>query len=372
MHISFCQYQESMTEEVVRFNKRLQAGGLTSRFPETPIPAWLPAQPGSRLFQQYFLAADEANVVRGGYILKQQDFWIAGKVVAIADLRLPISEGAVSRSYAPVGSALLLDAQRKQPLLFGLGIGGYEEPLTRLLAAAGWSIFTVPFFFRVAGACRFLRNLAHLRTTPLRRSLLDFLAVTGLGPAAIRAAQAWRGRRTRPDRAIQLVVVNEFGPWADDVWEAGKHRYGMTAVRDAATLRLLYPAADPRFLRLKMLRQSRPVGWAVVLNTQLSAHKQFGNLRLGSVVDCFSDPDDAPAVVGCATGFLEQRKPDLIVSNQSHAAWCRAFDGSGFLRGPSNFLFAASRELTQVLRAGGVASGDIHVNRGDGDGPVNL
>jgi len=45
-----------------------------------------------------------------------------------------------------------------------------------------------------------------------------------------------------------------------------------------------------------------------------------------------------------------------------------ALRADGFFAGPSNFLFAASKGLTAL----GVPSADLHMNRGDGDGPVNL
>ena len=62
----------------------------------------------------------------------------------------------------------------------------------------------------------------------------------------------------------------------------------------------------------------------------------------------------------------------MIVSNQSHAAWSSALRRSGLFSGPSNFIFASSPKLTALLRARGVGPGDIHMNRGDGDGPIHL
>jgi hypothetical protein len=99
-------------------------------------------------------------------------------------------------------------------------------------------------------------------------------------------------------------------------------------------------------------------------------HKQFGNLRLGSIVDCLAPPAAAGAVIRAATSLLEQRGVDLIVSNQIHAAWGRALLGTGFRAGPSNYLFALSPAFAKA--ASGASPGDFHVNRGDGDGPIHL
>ena len=204
-----------MTEDVARFNARLRAGGIREQFPASPIPAWLPKIPGRRLYQEYFLAADNGSNVRGAYILKHQDFQIGGQVVPIADFHLPISEGAVDRAYVQVGVQLLLDARQRQPLLYALGMGGYDEPLPRLLKACRWEMFSVPFFLRVVRPAAFLRNIAHLRQTPLRRGLLDFLACTGLGYRRDQGMEpvAFPPRRTRgPASPRKSSIISPNGP----------------------------------------------------------------------------------------------------------------------------------------------------------------
>jgi hypothetical protein len=372
MPITIQEYTEKHVEAVRQFNQRLRAGGEESQFAPSPIPEWLPKLPGRDLFQEYYLAVDDAGIVRGGYILKHQDFLIKDRVVRIADFQLPISEGSVDRRYAPVGVQLVRDALRRQPLLFGLGMGGYNEPVARLLRAAHWSMFSIPFFFRVVHPVPFLKNLRYLQQRgPLHGALLA-LAWSGLGWVGIRALQAIHNRPLRRDPALAVEPVDEFSDWAYDLWHQCKHQYGMTAVRNAESLSLLYPASDARFIRLKVTHNSRPIGWAVVINSLLKHHKHFGAMRLGSIVSCFGSVENTPQVVREARRFLESQGVDLIVSNHSHAAWRRGFHKAGFWQGPSNFIFTASPQLTELLRRQEVRDEDIHVNRGDGDGPIHL
>jgi hypothetical protein len=372
MPIRIQQYRTEHAEAVRQFNDRLSAGGATAQFPPSPVPQWLPKIAGRQLFQEYYLATDETGAVRGAYILKRQDFWIGNRVVAIADFHLPISEGVVNKHYPQVGVQLLWDALQRQPLLFGLGIGGYDEALTRLLRAAGWSTITVPFFFRVVRPSAFLRNLAYLRRSAARRLALDALAWTGLGWLGLRGVQSLCCRPARPDASLAVEVVGEFSDWTDELWQQCRSQYGMSAVRDAETLSILYPKEETRFIRLRVSERNRVIGWAVLLNTQLVGHKHFGDMRLGSIVDCLAYSNDAGKVACAAREFLETRGVDLIVSNQSHVAWQRGLRQAGFLRGPSNFVFASSRKLTELLGQGGVRNEQLHLNRGDGDGPINL
>jgi len=365
-------HKASFADAVEAFNERLRAAGQTARFPTSPEPEWLPNRPGRKLFQEHFLALDEAGAVRGGYILKHQEFLVGNEVCSVGTFQLPISEGVFNRAYASVGVQLLLDAQRRQPLLFGLGMGSRGRPLPGLMAAARWRLVGVPFFFHVVRPTAFLREVAYLRRRPWQRLLLDLLAFSGLGWAAIRAANALVGRNAALVPSLDVEEFREFGPWADELWIAHKEHYGMTAVRDADTLRILYPSDEPRFIRLKIRDGGRAVGWVVLLRTRLSGHKQFGNMRLGTIVDGFASPTDAPQLIAAARAHLEQRGVDLIVSNQQNEAWCRALRRAGFQRGTSNFLFATSPALTRRLDDARIAPHDVHMNRGDGDGPIHL
>ncbi|MGA2618536.1 MAG: hypothetical protein ABSF26_13065 [Thermoguttaceae bacterium] len=369
MAIRIHEYEEGMTAAVAELNGRLRAGGVGHAFPTSPLSTRLPRLPGRKLFQQYYLALDQRGAVRGGYVLQSQPFWIGGRIVDFAFLGLPISEGVVDRKFVQVGVQLLCDALRRQPLLFGLGLGGYGEAIAQLLRAAGWSMFSVPFAFRVVRPFPFLRNIAHLRRSAPRRWLLEGLAFSGTGWAALKALQALRPA-CRPDPAA-AELVEEFSDWSDEIWESCKGHYPMAALRDAQTLRILYPPG-PKYLRLKIVQARRPIGWAVLLRSQLAGHKQFGNMRLGSIADGFAAPADAAKVVACARRFLEAQGVDLIVSNQSHRAWTAALGEAGFLAGPSNFIFAASKPLARLLADEGLPNEQLFLNRGDGDGPINL
>jgi hypothetical protein len=72
--------------------------------------------------------------------------------------------------------------------------------------------------------------------------------------------------------------------------------------------------------------------------------------------------------MAAATRFLADRGVDMIMSNQSHAAWVTALESNGFLQGPSNFIFATSKKLTGILGALEQTVTQVHINRGDGDG----
>jgi hypothetical protein len=237
-----------------------------------------------------------------------------------------------------------------------------------VLDAAGWNILTIPFFLRVVRPYRFLRGLAYLRRDPRRRMLLDAAAYSGVGALALHAYQRWTTRR---ESVPTYEVVHRFDAWADDVWQP-RRGYSMVAVRDRANLDVLYPSSEQRFIRLRVMSGNVTIGWAVCLCTQMTANPYFGDLRVGSVVDCFASMSDATRVVRAATDHLVDAGADLVVSNQGHSAWCGAFAEVGYTAGPSNFLLAMSRQLTRRLQPLPDHQHALHFTRGDGDGPYNL
>jgi hypothetical protein len=323
----------------------------------------------------------------GGYILRWQDFWIRDRVQPVAHYRLPLSEGIVDKRYARVGTHLLRSALRTEPYLFCLGMGGMDRPLPQMLKALRWELHEVPFYFRVLRGKPFLREIRPLRSSLPRRIALELAAHSGLGHLALRTlhlAQGWRhhirGSDRTPDRSdrrahrdtAEIDEVSGFDAWADDLWQRTRRHYAVCGVRDSETLNLLYPPADSRFIRLRLMRDGFAVGWVVLLDTPMSGHKQFGNMRVATLVDGLAETPFLDEIIAAATRTLERRGADLVISNQSHIDWRGALDRQGFLRGPSNYIFAASPKLAKLMDPLEESLDRLHITRGDGDGPIHL
>jgi hypothetical protein len=338
------------TDAVRAFNQRIAASH--QQLPESLNPEGF--LPGSDVY-----LAIEGEAVRGGYILRRQRFYTADREISAAHYRLPLSEGVVDRRYATLGLRLVRDALAREPHLYALGMGGWNRPLPQMLKRLGWRMCEVPFHFKVLRPYRFLRNIRVVRTSLLRCLVLDAAALTGTG---------WMGMKLIGHGARVAQEPHEtfraFASWADSAWDSACASYALVAERNASTLDALYPASDDRFLRVRTAS-----GWAIMLDTQMHDHLQFGDMRVGSIVDCFAALADAPAVMRAAAGVLEQRGVDLVVSNQLHHAWSTALLQAGFRKGPSNFLLALSPAFAQSVTG---PDHEIHFNRGDGDGPIHL
>jgi hypothetical protein len=378
MAIAIQPYLPEHEPAVAEFNQRLRQAGEDHNmvFYRWAEPRWLPRSAESRIYNEFFVAVD-GGIVRGGYALKTQEFFFPdGQVRSIGYYHHPLSEGIVNKTHAIVGTLLLRDAMQRAPRLYCLGMGGYNNPLPQMLVRLGWAHCSVPFFFRVVNASRFLRNMQTLRSSSSRKFLMDLAAFTGAGWAGSKLFQGYRALLAPRSLDAECCEVASFDPSdvaasARSVWEQARQTCSFTAVRDAEALRILYPAAETHFTRLVMKRNGSAIGWAVV--GERRKDEKYGNMRVGSVVDCFALPREMFSVVRRATRTLERQGFDLILSNQSHQAWGEAFKAAGYLPGPSNFIFAASKKLTELLAPFEDVRPRMHLTRADGDGlPANF
>ncbi|HEV2287822.1 MAG TPA: hypothetical protein VGR81_02600 [Candidatus Acidoferrales bacterium] len=373
MPITIQPYTESFVPAVKNFNRRLKSAGCFSDFLffEHHLSDSLPKIPGQDLYEEYFLAVEDGTV-RGGFALKHQQFSFLGELKPIVFYHFPLSEGIVDKTYTNVGVHMLRKAWRDNPLMFALGMGGFEQPLPRMLKALGWSMCLVPFYFRVLRPFRFLRGMAELRESATKRLAMDAAAFTGMGSVAIRVIQGFKSSRKGIGQTFVAQEIYEFDEWANFLWKKCNSQYAMLGDRTSRALNLLYPAETERFIRVKVEASGEPIGWLVLLDTQMHNNRHFGDLRVASIVDCLAPLENAAEVIRAGTQFLQEKRIDLIISNQSHTAWVAGLERSGFLQGPSNCVFAASPKLAELLQPFTEKVRESHLNRGDGDGPIHL
>lgn len=349
---------------VERFNAKLADARSEFRF-YTQEPT-----SGQAISFETFVATDGPEVL-GGYLLKHQAFSLAGEPIALANMQLPLSLGLIDKRFSYVSGAMLFDALDRNERIYCLGLGSQTSRLAQLLTAAGWQCLVVPFYFSIKNANRFARNIRLPAERAWTQRLLraaGHLRLAGLGLWAANK----RRRPVSPSRVVPVSVAQHFDQSADELFQQHLIAYTLVGDRSAAALNELCPPRDPKFIRLLVKDGDRLVGWALVLDTQMTDHKYFGSMRVGTLADCFAAPGDAGLVVAAADRFLSERGVDLVVSNQMHPAWGDALVNAGYRSGPSNFFFYFSPALADSLAATPGWERGIHLNRGDGDGPIHL
>lgn len=366
MPLRFAPFGENHIPAAEAFNQRMLDGHADSDF-------LLPTQLGESAsthddpieWTRYVVL--DGDQICGGVLAMDQPGWLNGHAIRALNFQSPLSEGIVNPKYSMVGMQMVKFMQKQAEAVLMVGMGSADRPLPRLLAASGWSVRPVPFLFRVHRTGNFLRELQLLRTTHIRRSAAEAARLTGLGAVGLAVLQR---RRSAVNGSIRRE--NSWGDWADEIWQRCRNHCSFAVQRDRRTLESLYPASDPRTKILLIERGATPVGWSVCFNAALANHRHFGNLRLGSVLDCVADADAMASTAVLTDREMASQGADLVVVNHSHVAWVKAFRSAGFLAGPSNYLLAMSKRLTELVRSEQKGEERMHVTRGDGDGRIHL
>src|ERR1035437_285838 len=217
MAITIQPYRPEHEPAVEESNRRLQAAADPNLvFYKTSAPQWLPKLADHPLYNENYCVA-LAGIGRGPHAPNNKRVFVPGQgEIAVACYHHPLSEGIVNRTYAAGGALMVRDALLRQPLLYALGMGGYDHPLPKMLKALGSSFALLPFFFKIVHPSRFLKEMQALRTSALRRLLMDIGAATGLGWLALRGGQnAKRARWTRP-AGVDVSRVPEFSDRSEE------------------------------------------------------------------------------------------------------------------------------------------------------------
>ena len=334
--------------------------------PGSPSSLWLPRTAGAKIYNENYLVLMD-DVVRGVFVLKHEEFALQGTVHSIVCCHHAYSEGITNKVYASIGTQIFRYCVSRFPLIYALGMQGYKQPLPRLLIKMGWSHCLLPFYIRVLNTRRFLWNIQVLRGTSGRRFVTNFAAYSGSAWLAINLLQETSKLKIQQPQSY-YEVVQDFGDWADQVWQDSEGHYKFLPLRTHETLKRLYPAENSNFTRLRVRRGSRTLGWAVVGHVRRWNDPNYGTLYIGTILDSLGKPEDSTAIIQAATQGLEDRGVDLIISNQSHPSWAKALRRSGYLAVPSNYVFAVSKPLAQLLMPFPSSVSSMHMNRSCADG----
>ena len=373
-HLRLEPLSAALVPAVAAFHSRLEAqGGPPYRFGTRADPPADAVSPSPGRMETW--VAVDGDEVRGGVLMQHLRMDSATGRIPAVNIQLPLSEGTVDRRYSHVGTWLIRSVQRREPRVFAVGMGGMDQPLPQLLAALRWTVVPVPFFFHVHRPFRFLSGMPMLRRSAARRRLAAAAAYSGAGFMGVRLATGVRSllrRGVRRLRTLHVRPLEDWGPWATDIWERVQGANSLAVVRDEASLRILYPAVGDRTRCFRVDHGDRAVGWFVLLTTRMQHSAYFGNLHVGTILDAQALDGFQSDVLAAARRTLYSLRVDLSVTNQLHATWQRACEENGYWRAPSNFLFAASPALLKAAGGEGDVLARVHVTRGDGDGRIHL
>jgi hypothetical protein len=261
-----------------------------------PNPTWLSyVRDDQKPYRKYYVAIQDNEVARGGYVLKCESALINGQEKPIASVQGPYSESIIHGGLGHVVFVMIRDMLQREPRLYGWGLERRDKTIGTLFTCYGWSI----------------------RDTPL---LLW---------------SARNGAQARPTQATcRRVALEVFETVVDDIWRKGAARYSFVVNRNAKTLGALYPMSNANVMRLMVERDGMPIGWLILGSRDFIDHSLFSTQRAAVLWDFFASPSNATDFVCAVLRYLDVNEITTIVVSTSSTAWIEAFTKNGFFPSP--------------------------------------
>jgi hypothetical protein len=367
--VEFTPLTASLVPACRAFNERLCARGK----PPFLLPEDASVNERSATYgdirRSHYVAVDDSGAVRGGVLLMEQRGWLDKAAIPLINIQSPLSEGIVDRRFSGVSVQMLKFVYSRSRYAYAVGMGDAENSFPRLLRAAGWSVSSVPFEFAVIHPRRFLKEIGPLRSGK-RSWAARAIADSGLGSVLLKT---WH--LAHPDPPVQGYSLEPATSWPDGlnaVWERCRDEISFSVLRDESTAAALYPDREPRLKRFLLRFAGDVVGWSVNVATKMEQNPKFGDLLVGTILDGLSTKAHIGALLAMTRKALREMGAEVILTNQTHYIWEEESRRLGFVRGPSNYLLAMSKDLAAALASEPGALRRTHVNRGDGDGRIHL
>jgi hypothetical protein len=292
--------------------------------------------------------------------------WAVGLVVLPEHRNGPVAPLVVKKLNEAVGIGLTLHV---------------EEAALRVFKGAGWQhLGVIPQYVRVLNARAFVQTFAARGGQFLtgRRARLWARATRLTGPVAALVALVFAGhaaagalRRRRP-AGVTVVREHAFDPSYTELAERVKGRLGVWVFRDERYLVARYGGRMAGYRLLACRRAGRLLGYAIVKLRQFAGDPRMGDVRMATLVDCVTDPDEPAvldALLASAVARCRREQVDVLFCTASLQALGDRLRRHGFVP-MAGTLNAAFHDRTGAL-ADAPPLPAWHLMRGDSDADAN-
>jgi hypothetical protein len=279
---------------------------------------------GSRMF---YRVAEAADRLAGQYATMPARFQHADReVTALVSLHTATDPDFGRRGiFTKLASQLYADAASQAVFVYGFPNVNSAPGLYQKL---GWvELRPYPLFLRPLGNIKGPLAARRSSLAPFAAAV-DTIAQVGIVPARVRTRRG-RGQKS------EVISIDSFGPWADQLWESLRSRLGTCAIRDASFLNWRFSESPFAYTIYGLDRGSGPVGFAVL---SLRPWRGGHTADLMELMTPLDDPECADLLLARATIEAASRGAIAIRAIVSpHHPHRRAFLKSGFLPVPKRF-----------------------------------
>ena len=284
-----------------------------------------------------------------------------------------------------IGPLLIKKENETLPFAMTLHV---EENVLKIFKGLGWRhLGVLPQYVRVVNPYGLVNNL-HIgrldflkRRTPRLAKFFQPIASSFVGRWIVSSglglvSSIWKigGRIARGyQRQYAVLEEKEFHAGYDDLWKDVGEKFDAAVVRDRAYLTSRYGTFPHAYRVLACYSGQELVAYCILKVKMFADDHRMGNTRIGTIVDCLFDPEDARhlhALLLEAVCLFRKETVDAIVCTASLSVLRASLLRHGFFKIPGNlnFAFHISPSVTPIT-----APLDAwHLMRGDSDAAENF
>ena len=347
----FLEFQENHSKLLEDFNKRIKNTNINFDHPKN----WF-FKKKDIINNDFFVLIENNKFIRAIVSIKNQQYLINGTIVNFKDIQLPISESIIDRKFFIQSLFFFNKIINLSENMHGLGMGGLNEPLPKILNKLKFNKYLIPFFiFPIS-----IRKTLYIY---LKRKKINFplKILEILYPIDFFYKFSFNFFHNK----ITQEEFNLFDKKDDKLWDKVKFNFDLISVKNKINLNLVYDTKRFNLLKIRVFKNEKYLGWLVLKITKHNNSKHFFDCRTCTVVDLLCDPAYYSIFIKEIKKISIINNCDVVLVNSTFKEFNNMLKKNFFINVGSNFGFVyKSSETFNINKS--------WITRGDGDGPINL
>tara|TARA_B100001059_G_C17820463_1_gene577929 strand:- start:558 stop:1631 length:1074 start_codon:yes stop_codon:yes gene_type:complete len=352
--LDFLEFKESYSKLLRDFNERIKNTNLNFPHPNN----WFFKKKGI-INNDYFIVVENNKFIRAVVAIKNQQYLINGKEINFKDIQLPISESIIDRKFLFQNLFFFSKIVNLSSNMHGLGMGGLNEPLPKILSKLNFKKHLIPFFIFPISIKKTLYIYLKRKKNNFPSHILEILSpIDFCYKFLINFSQ-------NISNEIRREEFNLFAQKDDELWDKVKCNFDLISVKNKINLNLVYNSKRFDLLKIRIYENKEYLGWIVLKITKHKNSNHFFDSKTCTVVDMLCKKIHYNILVKEIKKISLKHNCDVILVNSTNVDFNINLKNNFFININSNFGFVfKSSENININKS--------WITRGDGDGPINL
>ncbi len=354
-NIRLIEYNKSFNSSLESFNKRIRDSGNVFPNPEE----WQYYE-GDLINQKFYVLIDQDKIISAICAIKNQIYLLKGNEINFQFIEYPISLSVVDSKYATDSIFLLKKITSASENMHGIGMGGLEEPLPKILRTLKFKTMLIPFFSYPISIQRFIELILRRKTGYDFKYLISIFCLFDF---ILKCFHSFKDKFF--SKNFHFEEFNEFADTDNALWDSISNDFDLIAIKNKQNLNALYNKTPHHLHKFKIFENGKYLGWAILKITKHSKNKYFNNCTTATIVDLLCNQTDYDLFLTIIKRISRINKADMVLVNSTFGKFNDRLKKSHFIPIPSNYGFAYKTNIE-------FSTSNAWLTRADGDGPINL